>query len=102
MNDVNELGLTDNDFVDQYIEKAKTSIEAADEWVKELNNGEVPSPEFVSRLAPEVIRRMAAEGLIPQVASGEAQAPTPSEGITEDTNASPEAVQELSEASTEE
>lgn len=98
----NELGLTDEQFIAQYVEKAKDSIESADDWVKELAGG-APSTEFVARLAPEVLKQLAEAGVltVQQEAPEATEESTPSDGITQEENASPEAVQELVEASTE-
>lgn len=58
---LNEVGMTDEAFVAEYVAKAQVSIEDADAWVREINGGAEPTPEMIDRLTPAVLTAMGAQ-----------------------------------------
>lgn len=58
---LNEVGMTDEAFVAEYVAKAQVSIEDADAWVREINGGNEPTPEMIARLTPAVLLAMGAQ-----------------------------------------
>lgn len=58
---LNEVGMTDEAFVAEYVAKAQASIEEADAWVREINGGAEPTPEMIARLTPAVLAAMGSQ-----------------------------------------
>jgi hypothetical protein len=85
---LNEVGMTDEAFVAEYVAKAQVSVEDADAWVQEINGGEKPSQEMIARLTPAV---MAAMGV--QVATA-TEVPDQQEVVSESVTEAPEAIVE--------
>lgn len=85
---LNEVGMTDEAFVAEYVSKAQVSVEAADAWVQEINGGDKPSQEMIARLTPAVMAAMAAQAETATLVADEAE--VVSESFTE----APEAIVE--------
>lgn len=86
---LNEVNMTDEAFIAEYVAKAKVSVEEADAWVREINGGEDPSKEMIERLTPSVKAAMGSDTVT--ATSVPVEAEVSSESVTEAPRAIPEA-----------
>lgn len=85
---LNEVGMTDEAFVAEYVAKAQVSVEDADAWVQEINGGEKPSQEMIARLTPAVMAAMGVQ------AAAATSVPSEEEVVSESVTEAPEAIVE--------
>lgn len=98
MNEINVPGMTDEQFVDKYVEVATTqSIEAADGWASGLfEDGKAPV-DVVAKFAPIILPKLVEAGIFPAEAAPQAEQEAPTEAVEEAASEPAVATEEASE-----